>query len=405
MKNKGISFILCLIMLLISTSAFAGAYDQEYYEAVKSNKLYKVKELLKSGKVQLNTLRYSITDSQGRTRSYTVSPLAVACARYAISVATFLINEGADLSGTYGGTPALALACDKAAKDWESYYLPLIKLMLDKGANPNQRSDTNYTALMTAAWNNSQRVVKLLLKYGAIKQLKNKQGKTAADLAKHFGYVELANFLNDVSNEGYKKTLFHAAKTGNLKLASQILREAGSNALALLKKQDEGSDKTALYYASKYGKIELAKLLLSYGAPVAGDKSLPLRTSLYNRHIDMAFLLLQFGGDPNETLPHDCDKRNTPFAWATYLQQDKLVKAMWDTGKVNKFRRLFYFVNSLSTLKVLVEYCKLKPSQEFLSDLKKWLSGEKKMVQDKLSLYREVYNYLRNRGFYNNEGY
>jgi hypothetical protein len=62
-------------------------------------------------------------------------------------------------------------------------YTEIVKLLLKKGADPNQKNYKGTTALMLASQSGHKDVVKLLLKNGANPRLKDKNGATARNMA------------------------------------------------------------------------------------------------------------------------------------------------------------------------------------------------------------------------------
>jgi ankyrin repeat protein len=62
-------------------------------------------------------------------------------------------------------------------------YTEIVKLLLKKGADPNQKDYKGTTALMLASQSCHKDVVKLLLKNGANPRLKDKNGATARNMA------------------------------------------------------------------------------------------------------------------------------------------------------------------------------------------------------------------------------
>jgi len=69
------------------------------------------------------------------------------------------------------------------------------KLLLSKGIDINYQNEYGYTALMIAARNGQEDYVVFLLKNGAKKDLKNKDGFTARDLALKNDYPKTAKYL------------------------------------------------------------------------------------------------------------------------------------------------------------------------------------------------------------------
>ncbi len=100
----------------------------------------------------------------------------------------FLLRHGAkpDTSCTPAGRTALHVAA--------AYYAcePLCEALLKAGANINARTHDGATPLMLAAQSAKLRLLRLLLEKGADPHLKDKQGKTAYD------YAVSADPLNDL---------------------------------------------------------------------------------------------------------------------------------------------------------------------------------------------------------------
>lgn len=403
MNKKLIKACLLLALLLASNSLFANKYyDKQYMNAIKKGKIEKVKKLLESRKVKLNTL----TLDYGNT-VYRHSPLAIACANHSYDIAIYLINKGADLNGTFGYKTPLTWAAKKSRiRTFEKIFLPIIKLMLSKGADPNEGGRYGYYPLMLAASNNAMDIVKLLLKHGAKKNLMDSDGDTAADYARKSGHIEMANFLEGKSNDAYRSTLLYAAKTGDLKKASRILKNAGSNLSTLLRKKEKSSDYTALIYASRYGHLEIVKLLISYGAPInsisKGNFNALSIAAAFGK-VKVALFLLQFGANPNVVQRSGCAAGYTAFYWAVGNNLTSLIKAMWDKGNINYNTRgqsVFFAIsalnNSFNTLQFLVEYCKLTPPLKYLNYIKGLTKGKYR------GFYLKFFRYLKSKGFYKN---
>ena len=76
-------------------------------------------------------------------------------------------------------------------------HLETIKLILQSGANLDAQENNNeLTSLMLASQYGLIDVAKLLLQAGARIEIRNKYGKTAADLAQESGHTELAKLLH-----------------------------------------------------------------------------------------------------------------------------------------------------------------------------------------------------------------
>lgn len=71
----------------------------------------------------------------------------------------------------------------------------LVRLLLDKGADPNLASTGQRTALMGAAMNGHMEIVRLLLNFGADVERRNLQGESALELARAGGYEDVCALL------------------------------------------------------------------------------------------------------------------------------------------------------------------------------------------------------------------
>ena len=72
-----------------------------------------------------------------------------------------------------------------------AFALRLIK----KGANPNIQSSQGSTLLMRSAQQNDLDTCKFLIKVGALTQIENNTGETAADIAEKFNNMEIILYL------------------------------------------------------------------------------------------------------------------------------------------------------------------------------------------------------------------
>jgi ankyrin repeat protein len=98
-------------------------------------------------------------------------------------------------------------------------YAEVVKLLLDKGADVNKKTDEGITALMAASYGGNVEVVKLLLAKGADINVKNSKGETALMIAKDKG--------KDVMNSKSKAALKMAKEQGKAEIVV-ILEKAGA---------------------------------------------------------------------------------------------------------------------------------------------------------------------------------
>lgn len=77
----------------------------------------------------------------------------------------------------------------------------IVKMLLDKGANPNYQEPSGATAMMYIAGNEKldvakrTEILKMFLAKGADKKLKDKKGRTALDIAKEYKLTDAVEIL------------------------------------------------------------------------------------------------------------------------------------------------------------------------------------------------------------------
>jgi len=112
-----------------------------------------------------------------------------------LATVTLLVDGGADPSKPIGdgSTPLMAAAGLGAPRGGDeevteagdrSDPVDVIKVLIDKGANVNAANTAGMTAMHYAVQRGSDRIIEFLASKGARFDVKNKQGKTAAELAR-----------------------------------------------------------------------------------------------------------------------------------------------------------------------------------------------------------------------------
>ena len=197
-----------------------------------------------------------------------------------------------------GGTTALMMAAPDADK---------MKLLIDRGADVNKRSETKYSALMVAAQygTHSTPAIRLLLAHGA--DASQSQGKPL--------------FNAD--------PLFLAAYGGNAEVLPDLLKAGASLNGEMTLIGTSNSD--AISGAVRHGYLDVADTLVKLGAPVdRTDKRItPLVKAVLGDQVEMAKFLIAKGADVN----HVDGNGMTPLLYAASIDFgspamiDMLIKA------------------------------------------------------------------------------
>lgn len=201
-------FLAGQILIAILFGAFGCRGNAAVFRAASDGELESMRSLLAAG-ANVNQREY-----EGET------PLMYAAAAGRTEMVLFLLEMGADINAvSNNGETALVRAAGDTATvrallakgaDVElgapliraSYagQLDTVKVLLEKGANPNAEFLDGHTALIAAAvQSGSKDVVEALIAAGADVKHKNKQGKTAEMLAIENNHADLAELLNRAS--------------------------------------------------------------------------------------------------------------------------------------------------------------------------------------------------------------
>ena len=109
------------------------------------------------------------------------------------ALARWLIEQGADVNAAAENpqrvTPAHAAAatCDRET----------MRMLLERGADPNARQQMDYTPLHGAASRGDVEMAKLLLEYGADREAKASDGMTVGDVTRKYGKGEFAEWFEN----------------------------------------------------------------------------------------------------------------------------------------------------------------------------------------------------------------
>jgi ankyrin repeat protein len=206
-----------------------------------------------------------------QTTEYGWTPLLTATNNRHYKLAGYLIDRGADVNlANRGGWTPLYLATDNRNIEGGDYPVPrpdtdhleFIKVLLEKGANPNARikDDTLSRTIFTMQWffeagatpfvraaqSGDMDLLKLLLKYGADPKIPTDYGDTALTAAGGIGWVE--------------GVTFEWSAKDNLE-AIRLLLDLGLDPNAA-----NNDGRTALMGAALKGRNEVVQMLVDRGA-------------------------------------------------------------------------------------------------------------------------------------------
>ncbi|CAK9009098.1 Ankyrin-1 (ANK-1) (Ankyrin-R) (Erythrocyte ankyrin) [Durusdinium trenchii] len=206
---------------------------------------------------------------------------------------TLLLEAGAEIEqkDVYGRT----------ALHWAAFEgrLEVVELLLKAGAAVGWAKNDGADALHLAVWNGHLEVVRILLQARAEVDKGTNERATALHVAAQHGYLEISQMLLDVGADKNKardcgQTALHgAAACGHLEVV-RLLLEAGADIDAA--SSDGGA--TALHLASQNGFLEVVRLLLDFGADRHQRHQFgwtPLHEALASGHLDVGRLLLKDG--------------------------------------------------------------------------------------------------------------
>ncbi|KAI1352971.1 hypothetical protein F5Y01DRAFT_303644 [Xylaria sp. FL0043] len=234
-----------------------------------------------------------------------------------------LVHEkSADLEdGDLGQTPLLLAASGGHAE--------VVKLLLERGADPESEDIHEHTPLLLAAGGGCKEIIQLLLARGANLEARDRYGRTPLSLAAENGGEEavrllLENGADVQSCSNFDKKLFWAAEKGCERIV-ELSFDHGANVVS-----QSVDRRTALLRATERNHEAVVKLLLDYGADIECQSATgmtPLAEAAARGHHEVVKLLLDHGADI-ESEAAEGDRR-------------EVVKLLLDRGADVDFQNLY----------------------------------------------------------------
>ena len=181
-------------------------------------------------------------------------------------------------------------------------YQRVMKLLVNAGADPNTRDENGKTPLDWAAEMEHQEAVKLLVEMGADPNARNEYGYTPLHWAARNGHQKAVKFLVDAGADPKAKdkngqtSLHLAAKKGHQEVVELLVNEGADP-----NTRDEDGW-TPLHWATANGHQEMVKFLVNAGADLNArdeDDRTPLYLAATNQHQEVVEFLKRHLNKPN----------------------------------------------------------------------------------------------------------
>jgi ankyrin repeat protein len=266
--------------------------NNKLIQAVKNDNLSDVSTALADG-ASVNTAVYDV--------NYQRTALMIASEKGYEDIVKMLLDKKADVNqrGDEGQT-ALMIASGNG-------HIEIVNLLLNKKVDVNQKGSYGQTALMIASEKGHEDVVRLLIDKGADLDLKEIGGKTALIAASHEGHTDIVKFLIDKGADVNAKD-----QHGGTALSIE-LQKGHQDIIKLL--IEKGADVNtnvinvgpALIIELQKGHEDIVKMLLDKGADVntTYDGHTALWMESQKGHTENVKLLLDKGADVNAHIPND----------------------------------------------------------------------------------------------------
>jgi ankyrin repeat protein len=261
---------------------------EKLVEAAMFGKLEQVQEIIASG-VDVNSI-----SACGRTA------LSLAIQGGYIPVIKALLDAGADPNlpdETNDGLPNTSPLMEATSTFFAPNRFTMVRLLMQRGADVNQQDAKGKTALMYAVGRSDADIMRSLIQGGANLDIGDFESNTALMRAKNEDLAQAVNILKQAgaSEQGLKEVeLLKAVDDGNLEKVKSLLQ---GNINVNMRVEE----RTALCQSANHGHLEIVKLLIAAGADVElrgmeGHLN-PLLYAAYAGNLEVVRVLLEAGAD------------------------------------------------------------------------------------------------------------
>uniref|UniRef100_A0A8C3PMR0 Ankyrin 1 n=1 Tax=Calidris pygmaea TaxID=425635 RepID=A0A8C3PMR0_9CHAR len=233
-----------------------------------------------------------------------LTPLHVAAHCGHHRVAKLLVEKGAKPnSRALNGFTPLHIACKKN-------HIRVMELLLKTGASIDAVTEDDQTPLHCAARIGHTGMVKLLLENNANPNLATTAGHTPLHITAREGHAAVATITEGMARLGRLVAQCPCHRRGSLLLCCSIPSHVCASALLLIPVHpvmgclSPQKGFTPLHVAAKYGKVDVAELLLAHDAhPNAAGKNglTPLHVAVHHNNLEIVRLLLPKGSSPHSS--------------------------------------------------------------------------------------------------------
>jgi ankyrin repeat protein len=258
------------------------------------------------------------------TNHYGVSVLWIPCQRGLTSIVEILLERNANPEIAPSGPEAE----ERSISGWTPLYAaiksrqyPVVKLLLNKGANPNAVTSLGSTPFLLASEIGDLEVIKCFVEHGADLDYSpsgkeaddlNITGQTALFMATLKEQNDVVQYLIEkgskvnVKNRYGVSPLLLCAEGGNetlVKLLVSVGADVNMSPSGDLAVEHILAGQTPLYGAAKKGHYHICKFLIENGADVNAETmtgATPLYTAVEEGHLEICQLLIEFLADVNK---------------------------------------------------------------------------------------------------------